>query len=301
MSEMKAKLVKALDRPVKPLPTSEYVEVTPEMAKEWLANAASNRTIHDLWVDRYADRMRRGDWMVTDQGIAFNEDGQLINGQHRLHAVIKANRPVVMLVTRGLDSRSQLVMDQGVKRQVHEQIALREGWEVTPMHIAVAKAMVDNIGGPGHEARRLIKTDAQLMERFYLRHHDAVEWTVHQFNQEAYVRGVSIAPVMGPVARAWYHEDHAELMNFSKVVVTGEAQHRNDQPAVALRNWLIAHRDRHISGNTAKRPEIYMKSAIALQFFLKGLQLEQIGKRRLDRDPWPIPGEDAPREAVKAT
>lgn len=298
---MRAKLVKSPDRITRPLPTAEYVMTTPDMAREWLATQIRNRPVHDTWVSRYADRMARGDWMATDSGVAFNWDGELMDGQHTLLALIKADRPVLLLVIRGLDPRAQLVMDQGIRRQVHEQIALREGWEVSPMHIAVAKAMVEGVGGPGAEQRRLVCTDAQLMERFYRRHHEAIEWTVAQFSHEPFVRGVTIAPVEAPVARAYYTEPHSQLMEFARIVVTGMSEHRSDQAAVALRNWLIAGRDKHRSQRTSGRGEVYRKTEIALQHFLKGLQLERLGQKQLAAELWPIPGEDVPREVVKAT
>lgn len=284
-----ARLIKTATRR---LPASEYMEVTPLLARQWLATAARNRKIHEIWIERYAERMRRGDWMVTDQGIAFNDAEELIDGQHRLHAVVLAGRTVTMLVTRGLDQRAQLVMDQGIRRQVHEQISLKEGWEVTPVHLAVAKAMIIGVGGAGERQRRSIRSDPQLMERFYKHHHEAIEWTVLQFSHEPFVKGVSIAPLMAPIARAWYHEDHAELVNFCRVVVTGMSEHRNDQAAVALRNWLIVARDRNVSASGSKRVLVYKKTEIALWAFLKAEQLERIGQRQLDKELWPIPGED---------
>lgn len=298
---MKAKLIRAPDRQERPLPTSAYMEVTPALAQEWLDTAGRNRTVHETWVDRYAHRMERGDWMVTDQGIAFNVEGQLMNGQHRLHAVIRANRPVTMLVTRGLDSRAQLVMDQGVKRQLHEQIAIREGWEVTPMHIAVAKVMIDGIGVDTRN-RRLIKADPQLLDRFYLRHHAAIEWTVFQFGRHSSVRGVTIAPVMGPVARAYYHEDHDDLMRFADIVTTGMSEHKNDLSAIALRNWLIAGRERGVSARkSGNRDNAYRKTEIALRAFLSGKQVERLGQMQLDKELWVLPEETKPREVVRAT
>jgi len=34
----------------------------------------------------FAEAMRRGEWMVTHQGIAFDTQGVLVDGQHRLAA-----------------------------------------------------------------------------------------------------------------------------------------------------------------------------------------------------------------------
>lgn len=295
----KAKLIRVAER--RALPTAEYMEITPDLATEWLSKSGRNRQISELQVERYAEMMARGDWLTTDQGIAFDENGDLINGQHRLNAIVKANRTVTMLVTRDLPNRSQLVMDQGLKRQAHEQISIREGWEVQAIHVAVAKVMIMGIGGPGHLVRRRAKGDIQLLDRFYVHHHEAIEYTVHHFHKNPSIRGVTIAPVMGPVARAYYSEPHEELVRFAEVVTTGMAVHRNDGPAVVLRNWLIAGRERLVSARkSGDRDNVYKKSEIALRAFLDGRPIERLGQMNLNTELWPIPGEEVAKEAVRA-
>lgn len=85
-------------------PTARVVDVGPQLAREWLArNHPRNRVISAARVADYARHMREGTWPLTHQGIAFNTSDQLIDGQHRLHAVIGAGVVVPMLVTWGLD------------------------------------------------------------------------------------------------------------------------------------------------------------------------------------------------------
>jgi hypothetical protein len=40
----------------------------------------------------FAEAMRRGEWMVTHQGIAFDVHGALVGGKHRLAAMMAASR-----------------------------------------------------------------------------------------------------------------------------------------------------------------------------------------------------------------
>lgn len=301
MAEGKPKLVVDRNRPPRHLPTSRYVEVTPELAQTWLDRSGRNRPISELQVERYADMMSRGDWMVTDQGIAFDEQGRLINGQHRLNAVIKSGRAIVMLVSEGLSTRSQLVMDQGMRRAPHEQIALREGWQVDAIHVAVAKVMIMGVGGIGHLDRRRAKGDIQLLDRYYVKHHVAIEYAVAAFRRNPSVKGVTLAPVIGPVARAYYHEAHEELVRFAEVVTTGMAVHKNDGPAVVLRNWLITGRERLLSARkSGDRDNVYKKTEIALRAFLDGRQIERLGQMNLAEELWPVPGEPVAREVVRA-
>src|ERR1051325_30314 len=149
----------------KTFPQCAYVSATPDQARAWLEKPAKNRKISQRRVGLYAAAMKRGDWMLTNQGIAIDEFGMLIDGQHRLNAVIEADVPVELLVIRATPNRSQLVLDQGLKRSPHDQVGLREGWEVTPMHIAVAKCIVMSVGGPGSGIRKDTTADIQLMDR----------------------------------------------------------------------------------------------------------------------------------------
>lgn len=277
---------------MKTYPKCEYTIVTPDQATEWLGNAAKNRRISERRVGLYAAAMKRGDWMLTNQGIAIDEFGKLIDGQHRLRAIVASQTPTELLVIRAAPSRTQLVLDQGLKRLPHDQVGLREGWEVTPLHMAVAKSMVTSIGGAGETERRGIVADIQLLDRFYVRHHKAVEFAVAQFASRQKVKGVTIAPVLAPVARAFYSVDQNILVRFCEVVATGMADRKGDGPAVVLRNWLLAGRDKALSARSGKdRYAIYKKTELALTAFIEKETIQKLGQMSLDAERFAIPGD----------
>lgn len=92
--------------------SSRVETVTPAKAAKWLElNRINNRTIQKNRVARYARAMREGRWALTHQGVAFDEDGFLCDGQHRLLAVIEADVDVEMLVTRGVSPAEFAVID----------------------------------------------------------------------------------------------------------------------------------------------------------------------------------------------
>lgn len=80
------------------------------MAEAWLKEhnkriadgAFHQRRILDTTVHRYAADMRAGKWALNGEAILFDEDGNLIDGQHRLWAVMKAGIPVHMMITTGV-------------------------------------------------------------------------------------------------------------------------------------------------------------------------------------------------------
>ena len=88
--------------------------ITPERASEWLAANTTNRPVSKAVVRSFAQAMRRGEWMVTHQGIAFDTQGVLVDGQHRLAAIIEADRPVELTVfTEVGDRGGEVVHDAG--------------------------------------------------------------------------------------------------------------------------------------------------------------------------------------------
>ena len=69
---------------------SRVQKISPEKAAEMLAANTANRPLSRSTVQAFAEAMRRGDWLVTHQGIAVDTNGVLVDGQHRLAAVIEA-------------------------------------------------------------------------------------------------------------------------------------------------------------------------------------------------------------------
>ena len=54
---------------------SRVVTITPARAAELLAANSTNRPVSKAVVRGFAEAMRRGEWMVTHQGIAFDTRG----------------------------------------------------------------------------------------------------------------------------------------------------------------------------------------------------------------------------------
>lgn len=92
--------------------------ITPEIARNMLTDNVRNRILRRKHVARLATSMRRGEWKLTHQGIAYSSDGELIDGQHRLHAIILAGVPVKMMISFGVDDF--IAIDRGASRSVSD-------------------------------------------------------------------------------------------------------------------------------------------------------------------------------------
>jgi hypothetical protein len=105
--------------------TSELVRVSPTLAGEWIANNVKNRNIRQQHVTRLALDMSNSDWHFTGEPLKFDYAGNLIDGQHRLMAVIRSGRTIEFLVLRGLQPIAQDFMDSGAKRTAADMLSLR--------------------------------------------------------------------------------------------------------------------------------------------------------------------------------
>lgn len=97
----------------------QLTEVTPAMAKTWLTRNQHNRSVRPAAVERYKAAILRGEHQLTHQGIAFDRENNLLDGQHRLIALSQCppSTKLKMFVTYGLDRDTVFpVLDDGMKR-----------------------------------------------------------------------------------------------------------------------------------------------------------------------------------------
>lgn len=96
---------------------------TPEMATEIISKPSTNfRSVKRPVVNQYAKDMENGNWTFCGDTIKFDKDGNLIDGQHRLRAIIKSGIPQYFYKVEELDPESARVMDSGFKRSVNDYL-----------------------------------------------------------------------------------------------------------------------------------------------------------------------------------
>jgi len=122
--------------------THTIVEVTPDTAAKWLGQNIGNRNLRRQKVLQYARDMRESNWQLSGQAIQFDWDGRLIDGQHRLEAVIESGVTIQALVVKGLDPRSREVIDTGAKRSASDALKFA-GFAQDPTLLAAVARLAD--------------------------------------------------------------------------------------------------------------------------------------------------------------
>lgn len=106
-------------------PTYRPVSVTPDLAREWLKRNSHNRNLNERRVNVLAGAMKRGEWHENGDTIRFSSEGVLLDGQHRLAAVVKSGVTIRALVVEGLTQETQDTMDAGKLRSFADVLKLR--------------------------------------------------------------------------------------------------------------------------------------------------------------------------------
>lgn len=99
--------------------------ISPSSAKQYLArNFEDNRKLSPKNVARHVSSMLKGSWLISTDCIGFDTLGRLVNGQHRLTAVVQSDTSQPFIVVRNLPVRSAQVLDLGKKRMMDERLCI---------------------------------------------------------------------------------------------------------------------------------------------------------------------------------
>ena len=97
-------------------PTCSVETIGPAEAAEYLKANTRNRKVSRGAVKAYAAAISAGEWRLNGETIKFDADGTLIDGQHRLMAIVEAGAPIRAFVMRGLAPESITTIDTGKAR-----------------------------------------------------------------------------------------------------------------------------------------------------------------------------------------
>lgn len=103
--------------------------VSPEKAEQWLKLNTINRTLDDRRVGIYAEDMNLGRWNYGHDDspvgdITFNCDGTLLNGGHRLAAVVQCKKSQWFIVKRDVPVENALLEDHGKPKTINDTLRM---------------------------------------------------------------------------------------------------------------------------------------------------------------------------------
>lgn len=101
------------------------VKITPQMAAQMLLKNTQNRKISKPHVSDMVRDMVAGNWQQNGDTIRFDWNDELVDGQHRLKAIVESGISMVCVVIRGLDPSAMKTIDSGKKRSYGDRLTIR--------------------------------------------------------------------------------------------------------------------------------------------------------------------------------
>lgn len=115
-----------LPRPIPAAMQIEIVTMTPDWACQILAKQnTNNRTLRPAIVRRYAIAILNDEWQLTQQGIAIDKNGVLVDGQHRLAAVVRAGKSIRTTLAMDCEPEIFKVLDTGATRKASDVLHMQ--------------------------------------------------------------------------------------------------------------------------------------------------------------------------------
>lgn len=232
--------------------------LTPDDARAILQHNTGNRTLRDGWVDQLAGFIKAGKWAPTHQGIAVASTGRVLDGQHRLHAIVRAGVPVEIMVATGLDESVYRWIDGGKTRTNPDRIHLVDDDSVNRVCCSLANNYLRYAVGNHTPSVDDIETCfLQMVDSFV-------------YMGSAFARPIKLITLM-PVGAALmcYHVAHqSKAVDAVEHLLTGRMLDEAS-PILALREALLSQRIRGQS-------EQYWKTIGALSYHRDGKPMRSV-------------------------
>ena len=212
----------------------KLLNITPNMATILLEKNCANRPISKRTVEAYARDMLNGHWKEgTGAAISVSTDGELLDGQHRLNAIIQSKLTVKMWVCLGCDKGG--VYDNNRRRTVRDQLnisrsdlplVMRSNSFLGVIHFTLAGTHKASVGD---------------IEDYIDAHREELEGFISLGVLTAAKRPkISICAVYTALYWAYINGVPGKtIADFYEVLRSGMASDPKEYPIIAFRNYLL--------------------------------------------------------------
>lgn len=175
---------------------TEIMTITPDKARDLLQRNTGNfRKLDNNRVVNYAQQIAAGEWHLNGETIKFSSSGELLDGQHRLNAVVRANKPIQCVVIWDIET-SAVYIDRGKPRSVPQWVA-HSGVKNANSVVASARRIVAHEKGIWHYQSwgQSCMTDAEVIEASS-KYHDDLNQILIRVNRDVRIPRSDLAAVL---------------------------------------------------------------------------------------------------------
>lgn len=246
--------------------------ITPAIAETFLAANTDNRRVSPRNLAFLTKEITSGKWIENGATIIIHKDtGRLIDGQHRLHAVIQANIPITTLVAYigGSDQDAFLTIDTGKGRSHTDALVMHDRNVKNVSSIVGAMRLIHNDSHSKRATDALTNLDMCTLYDIYGIELLAASKTVHNSNLSKFMPPSPLLYCRYRVNKI----DHIKADHFFEVLATGMPTSQTDQPIIVLRDKLMQDRSEPVKMGPANQ---ILCVKIAWNYYIAGKSLAYI-------------------------
>lgn len=98
--------------------------ITPQQAEKWLKTNEGNRKLSPSHVRFLTEQILSGQWKLTPDTIKLSRSGRLLDGQHRLTAIVESGKAQQMYIARDCEEDIFSVLDTGKNRTAADVVGI---------------------------------------------------------------------------------------------------------------------------------------------------------------------------------
>lgn len=221
--------------------TTSIENITPEDAVRYLERNTQNRVLNKLIVSKLADAMVEGRWTFTGESIVFDENGVVVDGQHRLTGCVLGGVPFTTVVVRSAPKEAFRDTGSGKPRTNSDLLYLLGVKKNSTLIAAAVKlAILYRAGALPKHGGGVGSTIAHkaAIETEYERNPTLWEFAGSMSNNRA--KRQSFTPSAFAAFYVLLHEyaDDDTIEKFIEPLLTGENL-ATGNPCLACRSWFI--------------------------------------------------------------
>lgn len=263
--------------------------ITPAVAAKLLTLEQTNRNRRGGVVDTYAEYIASGKWILIPSAVVFDIYGCLIDGGHRLTAIVQSGIPTPLIICCGAGGKVQQIMDQVVPRTVVDMLHLQNK-NVTSLEVAVCRSIYTE--SPASLKVAISKIDIAELVKL---HYPVVHFAVSGFGAKKTFN----APVLAPIVRALeaHRNDakkYAEIERFIGILsgkIKAGLNATTDMIPSNLKEWLS--NEYSNKRRTVARRVVYRKVDKCLWAYLHGENISNITEAKIEYFPVKVTSETA--------
>jgi len=267
---------------------AEVIEITPELAKDLLKRNVNNRSLSQKKLKIYVEDMKNGKWVLNGETIQFNKKGELINGQHRLTAVILSGVTIQVLIVTGVeDDRAFATIDQGLMRGAHTVLQLKGVKNAKRMESISKKLLIWDTTENKENFSTLSGKSFSIttIAEYYEDHQEEIDFVYDQFKDAPILRTCKAFTGVFVALTICYRYNPKDTLTFIEKFKTG-ANLSENHPILLLRNKLT-HRT---VKETGRRWELEVMAMIIKSFnnYVSG-KTSRLLRWNIENEKFPIP------------